>query len=110
MQAKDFLNYSGDDKVIDSYEMQSSFRQKDHLFKVKSQIPALDKLIDGFVPGELVVVSGWTKHGKTLLCQTLTANFVKDDVQSLWFTFELPPQQFLKCFPENEGLRMFWLK
>lgn len=100
MKAKDFMNYSGEDRVIDSYEMRSSFKQQQHLFKVKSRIPALDKVIEGFVPGELVVVSGYTKNGKTLLCQTLTNNFVKDNIQSLWFTFELPPQQFLSCFPD----------
>jgi archaellum biogenesis ATPase FlaH len=38
--------------------------------------------------------------GKTLLAQTLTVNFVKQQYQSLWFSFEVPARQFLSQFPE----------
>jgi len=98
---KDLLNYDGEDKVISSFEMADKVAGQKNLFNVRSQIPSLDKLIDGFVPGELIMLSGLTKNGKTLLAQTLTNNFYNQDILSLWFTYELPPKQFLECFPET---------
>ncbi|MFA5457768.1 MAG: hypothetical protein WC261_09090 [Synergistaceae bacterium] len=98
-QRKTLAEYDGDDKVISSFEMADRLSGQKHLFHVRSQIPTLDKLIDGFVPGELIMLSGRTKNGKTLLAQTLTNNFNNQDVLSLWFTYELPPRQFLDCFP-----------
>ena len=38
--------------------------------------------------------------GKTLLGQTLTVNFEKQDIRSLWFSYELTPRQFLLRFDE----------
>lgn len=98
-QQKTLAEYDGDDRVISSFEMADRLSGQKHLFHVRSQIPTLDKLIDGFVPGELIMLSGRTKNGKTLLAQTLTNNFNNQDVLSLWFTYELPPRQFLDCFP-----------
>ena len=100
MEVIDLSQYDGEDRVISSHEMDELLSDQEYLFKVKSRLPTLDKLIDGFVPGELVVVSGITKNGKTLLCQTLTKNFYDQHCLSLWFSFELPPKQFLQCFPE----------
>lgn len=98
---KDLANYDGEDRVISSFEMADRLSGQTHLFHVNSQIPRLDKLIDGFVPGELIMLSGLTKNGKTLLAQTLTHNFYNQDILSLWFTYELPPKQFLACFPST---------
>lgn len=100
MKIKDFSGYDGEDKVISSYELEALLDDDEHMFSVRSKIPALDNLIDGFMPGELVVISGMTKNGKSLLAQTLTKNFVEQNFLSLWFTFELPPKRFMACFPE----------
>ncbi|MBN2178227.1 MAG: hypothetical protein JW743_02205 [Deltaproteobacteria bacterium] len=100
MNQVDLSKYDREDKIITSFEMQEIVKNQKHLFKVKSKIPTLDKLIDGFVPGELIAVSGLTKNGKSLFSQTLTRNFHDQQVFSLWFSFELPPQQFLSCFDD----------
>jgi len=100
MEQVDLSQYEGEDKIITSYEMQEIVSNHKFLFKVRSKIPTLDKLIGGFVPGELIAVSGITKNGKSLFSQTLTKNFHDQQVFSLWFSFELPPQQFLSCFDD----------
>ena len=100
MKVIDLSMYDGEDRVISSKEMDRLLQDQDYLFTVKSKLPTLDSLVEGFVPGELIVVSGLTKNGKTLLCQTLTKNFYDQHYLSLWFSFELPPKQFLRCFPE----------
>ena len=95
------------DAIVSSYELEIELsNKKDDDIKVFSNIPSLDKATDGFRPGELVVISGPTKNGKTLLAQSLTVEFVKQNVFPLWFTYEVPPRQFFKAFPE---LPLFYL-
>jgi predicted ATP-dependent serine protease len=100
--SKNLAEYRGEDQVISSHEM--ALRWKDtpeSLIQVKSMIPSLDDaLAGGFRDGELYGVSGPTKGGKTLLCQTLTRNFEKQQYHSLWFTYEVPVRQFLSQFPQ----------
>lgn len=93
-------DYQGSDSIVSSFEMQRLLRErKESQFKLMSQIPSLDKAIDGFVGGEVISISGPPKHGKTLLAQSLTVNFEAQGSLSLWFTFELPPIEFFKRFP-----------
>jgi replicative DNA helicase len=70
------------------------------LFKIKSGIPTLDRMTDGFCAGNLIVVSGPTGNGKTLLAQTLTRQFSAKKKEPLWFSYELPPEELLATFPE----------
>lgn len=99
--------YEGEDMIVSSHELDLDFRQRSvPYYGVKSKFPTLDKLIDGFRGGELITISGPTKNGKTLLAQSLTVNFIKQQESPLWFSFEVPPRQFLSQFPE---LPLFYL-
>lgn len=101
---KKLAKYDGPDKVVTSYEM-LDFIQADKTavreVSLKSHIPTLDAHIQDFIGGELTVVSGKTGNGKTLFAQTLTATFVKDQKQCLWFTFEVTADAFLGNFGEH---------
>lgn len=91
--------YAGIDRVVSSYELDQELKDKpDANFKIYSGIPSLDNMTDGFHTGDLVVVSGPSGHGKTLLCQTLTYRFCERTEPPLWFSFEVPPRQFLNQF------------
>ena len=104
-KATNLETYSGEDQVISSYEMQLRIQNaKVPTFQINSGIPALDYYIEGFRGGELIAISGITKHGKTLLAQTLTMNFLKQKQQSLWFSYEVPVRDFLSKFPEFPSL------
>ena len=93
--------YQGEDQVVSSYEMQIKFKEKpESIIMVKSFIPTLDKYIEGFRDGELYTISGPAKGGKTLLAQTLTVAFAKQQYTPLWFSFEVPTRQFLSQFRE----------
>ena len=100
--SKSLAEYSGEDEVISGHEMALWLNEgRETVIKVKSMIPGLDQALDGgFEAGELYGTSGPTKAGKTLLCQTLTANFARQQYPSLWFSFEVPARQFLSQFPE----------
>jgi archaellum biogenesis ATPase FlaH len=93
--------YKGEDEIISSQEMVLRFQQKpESILNLKSYIPSLDTAVDGFREGELIVISGPTKNGKTLLAQTLTEAFIRQQYYPLWFSFEVPIRQFLSQFPK----------
>lgn len=96
------INYNGPDKVISSLEMKRLLQERRKTeVKFMSGYRNLDKLIDGFEGGEMIVISGPTKHGKSLFCQCLTENFYSEGIKSLWFSYELLPEQFLRKQPGN---------
>lgn len=98
---KNLKEYKGEDRVISGHEMALKLKERpESIIQVKSLIPSLDEATEGFQDGELIGISGPTKHGKTLLAQSLTASFAKQQYHSLWFSFEVPPRQFLSQFPE----------
>lgn len=96
--------YSGEDEIVLSHELLGILDERareTHDVEMQSGIPSLDAAIHHFLGGELIVISGPTKHGKTLLAQTFTRNFFWQDKYSLWFTYEVPPHQFLKQFGDQ---------
>lgn len=100
--------YDGEDRVISSHEFKRDLEKtKDRrLHSFKSQFPKLDKITEGFETGELIVISGYTGHGKTSFCQSLTVNFEKQGINTLWFSYEMPARQFLLKF---QNLPLFYL-
>lgn len=94
------LNYSGSDEVVSALDYHGSITKEAVLYKVLSKIPTLDAIIEGFRPGNLIMVSGPTKQGKTTFCQTLTQNFTEQGYQCLWFSFDTPPIELIERFPK----------
>lgn len=75
-----------------------------------SGFPSLMKATNGFTEGELITVSGPTKTGKTLFCQTLTIEFAKQGLECVWFQYEVLPLWFLRSFPRELLPRFFMPK
>lgn len=101
MNKDDLKTYSGEDSVVTSSDMMEiikhcSTNETEVFFR--SGITKLDDLITGFYGGELTVISGKTKHGKTLLAQTLTKNMDRALVLPNWFTYEVRIKQFCQQF------------
>jgi replicative DNA helicase len=92
--------YRGEDEVVSVEDIisQLDVEKRKNPFKLMTKIPKLDDIIDGFRDGNLVVVSGPTGNGKTLLCQTLTDTFTKDETNCLWFSYEVPIAEFVEKF------------
>lgn len=76
-------------------------------FSASMGLPALDRCVDGFRPGQLIIVSGPPKNGKTLLCQNLTTRFTDQGHRCLWFEYELNYEEFLAKF--TRGTLDFYL-
>lgn len=97
-------NYHGEDEIIISNEMLDLLHAKlgeTHPFELIPGFIGLDFSIRHFLGGELIVISGPTKHGKTLLAQTFTRNFSNQDHMGLWLTYEVPAHQFLQQFGDQ---------
>src|SRR3990167_8965567 len=104
------FKYQGEDRVISSHEKQAELElaKKDQpTFSVKTQIPALDGYFEGIRLGTVNVVSGPTGEGKTSWLQTLTQNFAEQKINSVWFTFEVMPEEFFEKF--NGNVPLFYL-
>ena len=96
-----FENYTGEDQILTSFELQDALNadKREPRVHVMSRLPGLDHACEGFQDGELIIISGPTKNGKTLLAQTLTVAFSKQKEYPCWFTYEVPARQFLAQFP-----------
>ena len=95
-----YKNYKGSDEVIPADEYQKLIVREEVLYRVSSGLTDLDKIIEGFRPGNVIIVSGPTKQGKTTFCQTLTENFTKQDFKCLWFFFDTPAIEVIERFQE----------
>lgn len=96
------FDYQGDDEVVSSFELKELLdKQSIYEFQIMTTLPTLDYYLGGFVGGELTVVSGPSGNGKTLLCQSFTSQFIKQDYRTVWFSFEVRMEQFIKQFGDD---------
>src|SRR3990167_10127115 len=66
---------------------------------VRGPFPKLSEFTGGFHAGQLIVISGPTGHGKTILAKTFTAQFINEGERSVWFSYEMSPLEFTEKFP-----------
>lgn len=94
---KELYNYNGKDRVVSSLELSEELKKtEESVFKLKTHIPAMDRILDGVECGELIVITGLSGQGKTSLMMTITSNMVEHGDKAIWFTLEVTPRQFLK--------------
>lgn len=99
---KCMFEYDGADKIVSFQEQYERIsKQSASVFQINSGFETLDRFIEGFEAGELILVSGTPKSGKSLLLQTLTNNFLNQNWRTCWFSYELTPRQFYARFPED---------
>lgn len=93
------MEYDGEDQVLSAAEVLKRFKaDQPKGEKISTKLPTLDRTIGGLYPGQLVVVSGITGHGKTTLCQTFTKNMSEQLTMPLWFSYEVGTDDFIENF------------
>lgn len=86
-------------QFISNYELLNKIREQPPVEAYHtSSFPTMDRYLEGFEPGEVVVVSGPAGTGKTLFCQSLTKDLCGNGQTPLWFSFEMKPSKFLERF------------
>lgn len=94
--------YSGDDEVISSEELVEAMLKMPPREKFYTGHARLDALMEGWLTGESIFVSGITKHGKTSLMMELSVCFEKQN--PLWLSFEEKPIELIRKFHEKTGI------
>lgn len=105
---KKLSEYQGEDKIVSSEELASQENQIP-LKSFRSGIPSMDRLLNGIEPGELIIATGPTGGGKTTLLMSITQNMANNGINSVWFTMEVPPRQFLQKIQQKGKLPLFYL-
>lgn len=118
---KNLENYKGNDRIITLTEKRAEVEKEEITpWAIKSGLPKLDNVVEGFRPGSLTVISGVTSQGKTSFCQTITRNISRQGIISLWFPFEGDIRDFLERLSEVtvestipahlKGSRLDWIE
>ncbi len=101
--------YQGDDRIVSSIELGEELKKtQDSVFSVSSKLPSLDRILENFEMGELVVVTGPTGEGKTTLTMTITKNLALQNIPSVWFSLEVTPRQLIQKLSKG-SLPLFYL-
>lgn len=91
--------YKGEDQIISFKD----WKKNNADFKkmgFSSGLLELDDITSGFHKGDLITITGETGQGKTSFSQFLTGEFSKNKMRSLWFSYEMPINNFLMKFEE----------
>ena len=104
--------YKGHDRILyaeDKRKELAELSKQTLPFRAMTSLSTLNECIDGFRKGQLVIISGPPKHGKSQLAVTLTVDFW-EKYRCVWFQYELGYEEFLERFPENpEGKIDFYI-
>src|SRR3990167_672402 len=101
-------HYEGEDKIVSSKELAEQELKKP-LRSFKSGIPSMDRILSDIEPGELIIATGPTGHGKTTLFMSITQNMANKGINSVWFSLEVTPRQFLHKIGRNGIMPLFYL-
>jgi replicative DNA helicase len=97
LKEKELYEYKGEDRIISSHELAESLKDQEQAnFSFATGIPTLDRILNKVESGEIIVVTGPPGHGKTTLLMTITENMAVNKVESVWFSLEVTPRQFLQ--------------
>lgn len=102
--------YVGEDRVVTSKELSEELVVDSDLYKTKTGFPSLDRMLDSVEAGELIIVTGPSGQGKTTLLMSVSQNMIRNNDDSLWFTLEVTPRQFLqKIKASSEDMPLFYV-
>ena len=73
-----------------------AYQGKENPRIIKTGLPSLDKLIDGFEKGELITLGGYSGGGKTTLALNIAANVAKEGRKVLYFSLEMTKTEMHK--------------
>lgn len=88
---KYWAEYNGDDRLISSDEVLEMIKNNPQPKGISTGFEKLDKALELLHPGEVVVISGHTGSGKTLLAQSMTQKMLDMDssISTMWISYEV---------------------
>ncbi len=101
--------YDGEDQIISSLDMLEEIQNSPQPQRVSCGMNTVDDWCEGFEDGELILIGGKPKSGKSLLERTWISNLCKQGKAPIVFTYEEQPRQFFKNFDNNTEDIMFYM-
>lgn len=95
------------DRIVKSADLRKELADSPQQNFFKVGYGYLDQLIGGFAEGDLIILGGTPKAGKTTLLQSWTKKFAAQNIGCLWFSVELSNREFLSRF--GDDMPIFWL-
>lgn len=92
--------YSGEDKVISFADIAEGIKSGKEEIKIMTGWTDLDKIIKGFRPQQVVVVSAPTKSGKTTWLMELSARLKEHN--PVWLPFEESAEELVRKYIERD--------
>lgn len=96
--------HDGEDQVMASeayLKVMEKLRGDTSIMKLHTGFPTLDAITEGVWEGNVILVSGPTKEGKTTFCQSLTLNMTEMGQHCLWFPFDTPGEELISRFEKK---------
>jgi replicative DNA helicase len=94
--------YEGEDRMASTEDVKAATASTEGAAQ-QTGVGAIDRLLNGVEPGELIIVSGPTGEGKTTLLMSITQNMASGGSEAAWFTLEVTPQAFLRKIEKSAG-------
>jgi len=107
---KELVSYEGRDKAVhftDFLLSKSSLQKRAKNFK--SGFLELDKKMGGINLGEVIVISGHRKNGKTLFAESLLRSILNNDpsAKSFILSYEVQTEELLAKYVKESDLKLF---
>ena len=106
---EDLATYDGKDRVVSNLTLLEEFKNLPPVEPIDIGFPTINEWIGGVVPGELVVIGGLPKSGKSTLMKTCIRNFSNQGRPPLVFSFEEQMRQFFETFDNKSQDILFYL-
>lgn len=94
--------YRGPDRVVFAEDKRQEIeveKKSRPPFRATTGLTKLDDCVDGFRRGQLIIISGPLKAGKSSLAKTFTKSFVAQGLRCIWFSYELSYEELFENFP-----------
>lgn len=98
---------TNEERIVDSVSLKEELSKLPKQQFFASGNKYLDELIGGFAEGDLILLGGSAKSGKSTLLQTWTRQFAMNGIGCLWFSVEMSNREFLGRF--GDKLPIFYL-
>lgn len=106
----ELVGYKGEDRILHftDYLLERANDQS-HGTTFKSSFPAFDEKLGGLQTGEVVVVTGYTKNGKTLFAESWIHSMATNNkrARAAFFSFEVQTEKLLAKYVSDDHLPIF---
>jgi replicative DNA helicase len=94
--------YDGSDRIVSADEYEKLKKEKAQNPLQLEKLAKLSGMFEGFFPGELFTIAGYTGSGKTLLAKTINYDIMNQGKKTMFISYEVNP---ISLFPIEQDLK-----